>query len=395
MHRFNYREIRTPIFEETSFRPEHRRAPPTSWGRRCTFTDRSETSLTLKPEMTAGVVRAYIQNNMGENAPVKVYYISPMFRQERPQAGRLRQFHQYGAEAIGGGSFEIDAEIITLAASVLEGLASPGTVSGSIRWDASSAGQTTRRNSRSSSGRNSHPLGGEPLCSRPTPAAYPRFRERNGREPPPRAADERPPLRGMRRALHGLKETLRFSASTPKLMARSSAGWIITPRRRSKSPAPTSVPEDALAGGGPDLLTEQLGGKKTPAVGFAGGMERLLMVRENSRRSPGPFPLRFHRRGGRGRTKVGVCESGETAERGDRGGDGFLGRSLKSQMREADRQQARYVIVVGQNEVTAGNGTMKEMATGGTQTPVALDALAPLYEAAPGNRGPARRSRTQ
>ena len=116
MHRFNYREIRTPVFEETALFARSIGELTDIVGKEMyTFIDRSGTSLTLKPEMTAGVVRAYIQNNMGENAPlVKVYYLSPMFRQERPQAGRLRQFHQYGAEAIGGSSYEIDAEILKL-----------------------------------------------------------------------------------------------------------------------------------------------------------------------------------------------------------------------------------------------------------------------------------------
>ncbi len=88
-----------------------------------TFRDRSETSLTLKPEMTASVIRAYIQHNLGEQQPlVKVFYIAPMFRQERPQAGRLRQFHQFGAEAIGGSQPAIDAEIIALAVETYRSL---------------------------------------------------------------------------------------------------------------------------------------------------------------------------------------------------------------------------------------------------------------------------------
>ncbi len=103
MHAFNYKEIRTPVFEETALFARGIGELTDIVGKEMyTFQDRSETSLTLKPEMTASVIRAYIQNNLGEQQPlVKVYYLSPMFRQERPQAGRLRQFHQFGAEAIG------------------------------------------------------------------------------------------------------------------------------------------------------------------------------------------------------------------------------------------------------------------------------------------------------
>jgi len=106
MHNFNYREIRTPAFEETSLFARSIGELTDIVGKEMyTFTDRSGTSLTLKPEMTAAVVRAYIQNNLGEQSSlVKVYYLSPMFRQERPQAGRLRQFHQFGAEALGSSS---------------------------------------------------------------------------------------------------------------------------------------------------------------------------------------------------------------------------------------------------------------------------------------------------
>ena len=124
MHAFNYREIRTPVFEETAlFKRGIGELTDIVGKEMYTFTDRSETSLTLKPEMTASVVRAYLQNNLVEIAPLtKVYYLSPMFRQERPQAGRLRQFHQFGAEAIGGAQAVIDAETIALAVTIYETL---------------------------------------------------------------------------------------------------------------------------------------------------------------------------------------------------------------------------------------------------------------------------------
>ncbi len=115
-HRFNYKEIRTPIFEQTSLFARSIGELTDIVGKEMyTFTDRSEDSITLRPEGTASVIRAYIQNNLGEAQPlVKVYYIGPMFRQERPQAGRLRQFHQFGAEAIGSPQPEVDAEIIAM-----------------------------------------------------------------------------------------------------------------------------------------------------------------------------------------------------------------------------------------------------------------------------------------
>src|SRR5205814_2112999 len=124
MQAFNYKEIRTPAFEETTLFARGIGEQTDIVGKEMySFQDRSGTRVTLKPEMTACVVRAFIQHNLGELQPLtKVYYISPMFRQERPQAGRLRQFHQFGAEAIGGTSAAIDAENIALATTVYERL---------------------------------------------------------------------------------------------------------------------------------------------------------------------------------------------------------------------------------------------------------------------------------
>jgi len=103
---FNYKEIRTPIFEETALFARGIGEETDIVGKEMyTFTDRSDTSLTLKPEMTASVVRAFVEHSLGlQQSLVKLFYISPMFRQERPQAGRFRQFHQFGAEAIGSPS---------------------------------------------------------------------------------------------------------------------------------------------------------------------------------------------------------------------------------------------------------------------------------------------------
>ena len=99
---FNYKEIRTPVFEETSlFKRSVGEETDIVSKEMYTFLDRSETSITLKPEMTAAVVRAFVEHSLGaQQSLVKLFYISPMFRQERPQAGRFRQFHQFGAEAL-------------------------------------------------------------------------------------------------------------------------------------------------------------------------------------------------------------------------------------------------------------------------------------------------------
>ena len=121
---FNYSEIRTPIFEETILFARGIGEETDIVGKEMyTFLDKGQTSLTLKPEMTASVMRAYIEHSMVSKQPLhKLYYISPMFRQERPQAGRLRQFHQFGAEAIGSESPILDAEMIHMSYDILKSL---------------------------------------------------------------------------------------------------------------------------------------------------------------------------------------------------------------------------------------------------------------------------------
>ncbi len=124
MNYFNYKEIRTPIFEHTDlFARGIGDSTDIVSKEMYSFTDRSENNITLKPEMTASVVRAFIEHSLGKQSGLnKLFYISPMFRQERPQAGRLRQFHQFGIEALGSHNPSLDAEVIQVAFLILENL---------------------------------------------------------------------------------------------------------------------------------------------------------------------------------------------------------------------------------------------------------------------------------
>src|SRR6201996_633579 len=119
---YHYREIRTPILEETQLFARGVGAETDIVTKEMyTFTDRDETSLTLRPENTAGVIRAYIEHRLDQLPGVqKLYYMGPMFRRERPQKGRYRQFYQIGAEAIGSESPMVDSEVIALVMEVLE-----------------------------------------------------------------------------------------------------------------------------------------------------------------------------------------------------------------------------------------------------------------------------------
>ncbi|HLF15189.1 MAG TPA: histidine--tRNA ligase [Bacteroidota bacterium] len=386
MHRFNYREIRTPVFEETALFARSIGELTDIVGKEMyTFTDRSGTSLTLKPEMTAGVVRAYIQNNMGGNAPlVKVYYLSPMFRQERPQAGRLRQFHQYGAEAIGGSSYEIDAEIIALATAVLRGagVTEYRVRINSVGCEKCRPGYKTKlqdffrpklaslsEESRARFGTNPLRILDSKNDSDGELAAGAPFMKDN--------------LCGECRAhFAGLMETLPLFGISAVVDGAIVRGLDYYTKTAFEITSTDLGSQDALVGGGRyDLLAEELGGKRTPAVGFAAGMERLLMVKEkqSAEAAPALSPALFIAAADDAGRKWAFANLMQLRDRGISVETDFLGRSLKSQMREADRQQARFVIVVGQNEVAGGKGTMKEMATG-NQVPVGLDSLASAVE---------------
>ncbi|MBQ5637002.1 MAG: histidine--tRNA ligase, partial [Selenomonadales bacterium] len=121
---FDYEEIRTPIFEHTElFLRGIGSTTDVVEKEMYTFTDRGDRSITLRPENTAAVVRSYLENKLyAETVPSKLFYIGPMFRYDRPQAGRYRQFHQFGVEAIGAASPMIDAEVILLAVQILNTL---------------------------------------------------------------------------------------------------------------------------------------------------------------------------------------------------------------------------------------------------------------------------------
>ncbi|NET34712.1 MAG: histidine--tRNA ligase, partial [Cyanothece sp. SIO1E1] len=124
LNRAAYREIRTPIFEQTAlFERGIGEATDIVGKEMYTFKDRGDRSITLRPELTAGVVRAFIEHNLYAQGGVqRLWYTGPMFRYERPQAGRQRQFHQLGVEVIGSGSPRADAEVIALAADILQTL---------------------------------------------------------------------------------------------------------------------------------------------------------------------------------------------------------------------------------------------------------------------------------
>jgi len=381
MHNFNYREIRTPAFEETSLFARSIGELTDIVGKEMyTFTDRSGTSLTLKPEMTAAVVRAYIQNNLGEQSSlVKVYYLSPMFRQERPQAGRLRQFHQYGAEAIGGEGFSVDADVIALAVAVLEGA---GISDYRVRVNSVGCGKCRpayREELRAFF---------RPELDRLSEESRERYEQNvmrilDSKNDTDRELSIGAPLMKDHLcgecAAHftGLRETLKLLGIDAEVDGTIVRGLDYYTKTAFEITSADLGSQDALVGGGRyDLLVAELGGKSTPAVGFAAGLERLLMVMEKQapREAPALSPGIFIAAADEPGRKRALIKTMEARRGGIRAETDYLGRSLKSQMREADRQNALFSIVIGKKEVESGKGVLKNMQSG-EEIPVTLDSL--------------------
>ena len=378
MHNYNYSEIRTPVFELTAlFARSIGELTDIVSKEMYTFRDRSDDSLTLKPEGTAAVLRAYIQHSLGEQAPLtKVYYIGPMFRQERPQAGRLRQFHQFGAEALGSSSSELDVEMMLIPLDIYRALLIKDS--------------TLTINS----------VG----CERCRPA----YREKlveylkkhfNYLSPESQSRVKENPLRVLDSKDERDKETTKdaplikdhlcrecsdhFEAvqallgatGTPyEIDGRLVRGLDYYTKTAFEIISPALGSQDALAGGGRyDLLAEELGGKPTPAVGFAAGMERLIVAvqKAGATIAADQGPHLFIATADESAREWAFVKAHELRSQGFSVELDYLGRSVKSQMREANRQRSRSVLVVGEDEFKSGSAKLRDMESG-TETSVGL-----------------------
>lgn len=375
MHLFNYKEIRTPVFEETAlFARGIGELTDIVSKEMYTFPDRSTTSLTLKPEMTASVIRAYLQHNLGDLQPLtKVYYISPMFRQERPQAGRLRQFHQFGAEAIGGKSAGIDADVIILAMEVYRTL---GVKNILLKINSVGCGQcrTAYKKKLQDFLRKTFDNLSEESRRRfdQNPLRILDSKDENDQQITlnaplikdnlcPECADH----------FNDLQSSLSITGVPFVVDGRIVRGLDYYTKTAFEITSSDLGSQDALVGGGRyDLLAEELGGKPTPSVGFAAGIERLLMVLEQQKidvpRASRPF-LFIASADAQGKTwatktVIDLRREGIATE------IDHLERSLKAQMREADRQQARFSLVIGANEISQNTCQVKNMSSGEVMT---------------------------
>jgi len=380
MSAYGYAEIRTPIFEETElFARSIGQLTDIVSKEMYTFKDRGEKNLTLRPELTAPVVRAFIENNLGEILPVnKLYYLGQVFRQENPQAGRLRQFHQFGAELLGPAAPAADAECVALAVDLYRqfGLAE-------FAVEINSVGDAQCREPYKTALRDYL----RPRLSKLCAACRERFESnplrildckvescRAETEGAPHFVDHLcQPCADHFAQVCNMLETAGIAFSINHRLVR---GLDYYTRTAFEIISKQLGAQDALCGGGRyDLLCEELGGKPTPAVGFAAGMERLMIVLEKNKwPTPPPPPSVFIAPLGAAAQTWAFAQARKLRQRGWRVEVDLLGRGLKAQLREANRQQAAAAVIVGENEIATQNVQVKNLRDS-TQAEIAMPDL--------------------
>ena len=381
---FNYKEIRTPIFEETAlFARGIGEETDIVSKEMYTFKDRSETSITLRPENTAGVVRAFIEQSLGAQQSLnKLYYIGPMFRQERPQAGRLRQFHQFGAEALGSTSPLLDAEMIQVAYHILKNLGLKNLV-----VKINSLGIPEVRENYKNVLRDFLKDKKEKLSEE----SRKRFDTNILRIFDSKIEVDQQIMKDAPLLINYLDEQSKNDFDVVKnYLTKVGISFEVDPslvrgldyytKTTFEIVSGSVGSQSALCGGGRyDLLVEELGGKATPGVGFAAGMERILLACENEKSLNLPsdsIDVYFIRVDSKSDERIELTLDLELSIinfvsnlRKDKISCDYdyLNRSVKAQMREANKYNAKYVVFVGGDEYKRGELNIKNLSNGEQQ----------------------------
>ncbi|MCZ6482446.1 MAG: histidine--tRNA ligase [Alphaproteobacteria bacterium] len=372
---YGYAEVATPIFEFTEvFKRTLGDASDIVTKEMYTFESRSGEEITLRPEGTAGIVRALISGGLGQNLPLKFFYQGPMFRHERPQKGRLRQFHQFGVELLGVGAPLGDIEVIAMAAQILDALG----VGESTTLEINSLGDPQSRK-----------------AYRDVLLGYlSDLKDKLSEDSRNRLAVN--PLRVLDSKDEGDKRVLAdaplfsdyltgeaaefFSAVTAGLDELGIA-YALNPKlvrgldyychtAFEFTTEALGAQGTVLAGGRYDGLVSAMGGAETPGVGWAAGIERLAMLIADAPGAQRPIAV------------VPVGGGAETAAFNlaqELRRDGFTvdigyGGNLSRRMKRANKLRARLAVILGEDELRAGTVTVRDLDTG-EQEEVALRGL--------------------
>ncbi|MEE3382918.1 MAG: histidine--tRNA ligase [Anaerovoracaceae bacterium] len=369
--RYGFKEIRTPMFEHTElFQRGIGDTTDVVQKEMYTFTDHGGRSVTLKPEGTSPAVRAFIeQKTYAEVQPTKVYYDIPCFRYEKPQSGRLREFHQFGVETFGTPNMVADAEIIAIGYDFLKSM---GVTD--LTLEINSVGCPKCRGAYRQKLRDFLRPVYDQLCE----TCQSRY-EKN----PMRILDCKSPIDQAlvvdapmmldnlcdecRDAFEELKENLDAMGIPYVVNPRIVRGLDYYTKTAFEFVSNSIGAQGTVCGGGRyDNLAEEVGGLPIPGVGFGLGKERLLMLMEaNGVVIPQPSPCdALIATMGKNARLMGQKLMKDLREKGAKVQMDDLQRNFKGQFKYADRINARYTIVLGDNEIEKGAATLKNMETG-------------------------------
>lgn len=364
---YAFREIRVPIFEFTELFARSIGASTDIVEKEMyTFADRDGKLLTLRPEGTAGVVRAYIEHNVSASATLKKYfYLGPMFRHERPQAGRLRQFHQFGVESFGSASPLADVEVISLLWRFLTDLQLPG-----LTLEMNSLGEQADRTAYKAVLIDFLQHRKDRLCQncqrrmetnplRVLDCKIPECRVETEEAPSILNSLSPSSLAHFDHVQTGLKD-LGISYVVNSRLVRGLDYYTLTTFEVTSQHL--GAQNAVGAGGRYDGLVETLGGPNTPAVGFAVGLERVSLMLPDSVVPPMPKLVAVAAFGSQG-SSVGVRVLNDLRSLGVRADTDSRVTSLKAHLRQADRMGASYVIMIGDDEVAKGHALVRNMHT--------------------------------
>ncbi len=380
--KFGFHEIRTPVFEHTElFLRGVGDTTDIVNKEMYTFTDKGNRSMTLKPEGTAGVARSYIENALGNNPqPTKMYYITPVFRYEKPQSGRLREHHQFGIELYGSPTPYADAEVIILAKNIFAELGI-----NNVELNINSIGCQKCRAEYSKALKEYFYGKKEELC----PTCLERL--------------EKNPLRVLDCKVDRCKEigqdapvVLDYLCDECKehhkkvttILDSVGVNYTVNPKivrgldyytRTVFEFVSTEIgSQGTVCGGGRyNNLVKELGGGDVPAVGFGMGIERLMMVMENCNAYFGDEEnvLIYLAPLGENEQTYALKLVTELRNNGISADCDLMGKSLKAQMKFADKMKYKYVCVLGSDEVEKGVVTVKDMFNKSAEE-VSIDGLA-------------------
>ncbi|WP_340104761.1 histidine--tRNA ligase [Rhodohalobacter sp. 8-1] len=364
---FNLEEIRTPIMEQTELIVRGLGKLTDIVSKEIFSFSRGDDNYVLRPELTAPVVRAYVEHHMEQRGgSQKLYYIGPMFRAERPQKGRQRQFHQFGVEVIGSDDPLADVEVIAFMIHIYKKIGIKNTT-----LKLNSIGDPESRDTYKAALKEYL----KPNFEKLSDVSKERFEKNPLRILDSKEEEDQPFIESAPLITDYLSdESLQHYQAVKEYLTDLDIAFEEDPylvrgmdyytKTAFELISPDLGSQDALAGGGRyDLLVEEIGGQPTPAVGFAAGMERLLIacdelgIQLGDEKSVDVYIVTL----GDAARKWGLSHLPDIRDLGISATIDYKGRSMKAQMKDANRENARYAIIVGDHELETNKFTFRDM----------------------------------